>query len=241
MAKKNSTTTETTLNEVITATEETVIENKTLTPTEYFDLLKGKRKEATVEDLMTLYDNAIKLMGRYKITGQKSGALKLYNYVTLCEKEISAVYHGINTYIERADLDEYIDKIADKAVVIIELENYERIIPDDIVDKLCELKDANVFDAYFVVFTDYTGKERKKIEKKRREKDPILLGAMKIDGRLHTHLYHIGSWVDDKCDLTLDKLVEEFKESTGRNPGIDIKCKYPTYEDFKKSFEKSGV
>ena len=216
-------------------------EPEVLTPKEYFDILKGKREEATLESLQQVYDNACTLMKKYTVTGQKSGAVKLYNFATVCEKEIAAVNAGINTYVNRFDLDEYISKIASKDVVIIELENYEREIPDEIVDKLFDLKEKNIFDEYYVVFTDYTGKERKKVEQKRRDKDPILFGAMKIGNQLNTRLYYIGDWTDEFCDLTLEKMVKEFKSDCNHkyDPTKDIKSLYPTLDEFKKAFENN--
>lgn len=211
----------------------------TLSPSEYFDLLKGKRQEVTTQELQALYDNACAVMNKYKITGQKSGAEKLYKFAQVCEKEIKAVEAGINTYVSRKDIDEYIQNIASKQVVIIELENYERDIPDELVDKIAELQEKKIFDAFYVVFTDYTGGERKKVEQARRDKDPILFGAMLIGDQVNTRLYYIGDWVDEYCDLTLDKMIAEFAKSKKASPVVPITKEYPTLEAFKKSFEDS--
>ena len=219
-----------------TPTEE--VKEEVLTPKEYFDILKGKREEATSEKLRAMYDAANRMMRKYTITGQKSGAEKLYKFAQVCEKELKAVEAGINTYVNRQDIDEYINKIASKSVVIIELENYERDIPDDVVDKIADLQEKNIFDQFFVVFTDYTGGERKKVEKKRQDKDPILFGAMKIGRQYNTRLYYIADWVDDYCDLTLDKLVSEFSKKNGSTPVKPITEEYPTLESFKAAFEK---
>jgi hypothetical protein len=180
----------------------------------------------------------LQLIERYKITGQKSGALKLYNFVQCCEKEIAAVKAGINTYVNRQDLDEYIEKIAKKTVCIIELENFERDLPDDVIDKIMELKSKNIFDMYYVVFTDYTGAERKKVEQKKRDKDPILFGAMNIGGQINTRLYYIASWEDKFCDLTLDKMVKEFTSNKkyGTTPVKSISEAYKTEAEFKDAF-----
>lgn len=214
-----------------------VEEKEVLTPSQYFDLLKEKKQEANKDEFKNLYDNACTLMKRYQITGQKSGALKLYKFAEVCKKEIEAIEAGITTYVTRFDLDEYISQIASKDVVLIELENFERDLPDDVIDKVAELKEKNIFDAYYVVFTDYSGGERKKVEQKRRDKDPILFGAMMIGEQINTRMYYIADWVDDYCDLTLDKMVKEFADKKKPSPVIDIKAEYPTLEDFKKSFE----
>lgn len=82
---------------------------------------------------------------------------------------------GITTFIYRDDIEEYIDNIAKDTVKIIELENYEREIPDEIVAIIEQVKDK--FDQLYVLFTDYTGKVERQVEKERRQKDPILFGT----------------------------------------------------------------
>jgi hypothetical protein len=218
------------------ATENTA---EPLTPKEYFDLLKGKREKIDSGEIQSLLDNAIKMMNRYRITGQKAGAVKLYNFACLCEKELGVVKAGITTYVNRVDIDEYITKIADKAVCIIELENFERDLPDSIIDKVAQLKADNIFDEYYVVFSDYTGKERKKVEQKRRDKDPILFGALKIGEQLNSRLYYIDSWTDEFCDLTLDKLVSQFKadKNYGETPVKSIRETWKTEDEFKKAYD----
>lgn len=214
-------------------------EKKTMSPSEYFDLLKGKREKATRETLQNLYDNACALMNKYKITGQRTGAEKLYKFAEVCEKELKAVDAGIDTYVNRKDIDEYIQKIASKQVVIIELENYERDIPDELVEKIADLQEKKIFDAFYVVFTDYTGGERKKVEQARREKDPILFGAMMIGEQVNTRLYYIGDWVDEYCDLTLDKMVTEFSKKNKPSPVVPITKQYSSLGAFKRSFDES--
>lgn len=210
-----------------------------LTPKEYFDILKGSAEKADEEQIQVLLNNAVKLINKYRITGQKEGAKKLYNFALLCEKELKAVKYGITEYITRYTLDEYITKIATKDVVICKLEDYERDIPDDVVDKIAVVKEQNLFDDYYVVFTDYTGGERKKIDKKRKEKDPILLGAHRIGNQINTRLYHIASWEDEYCDLTLEKMVKEYKDNGKESPVKNVKESYQSLEELKEEYNKS--
>ena len=228
------------MTEEITPIEEPKKEEP-LSPSQYFDILKRKAEEAKEKDLIALYNNATTLMNKYRITGQKAGALKLYNFARLCERELEVVHSGFTTYINRQDLDEYIENVASRTVVIIELENYERDIPDDIVDKVALCREKNLFDGYYVVFTDYTGKERKKVEKEKQEKDPILLGSLKIGESISPRLYHIGSWEDQYCDLTLDKMVQEYDAAHKNDPKAETMAKsleeaFGSYEDFKNAF-----
>ena len=83
-------------------------------------------------------------------------------------------------------------------------------------------KTRGIFDEFYVVFTDYTGKEERKVEKERRDKDPILFGVFKNNTNVADRFYFLGDWVDEYCDLTLDKMVEQYKEKKNVSPTIDI-------------------
>ena len=217
-------------------------EEKPLSPSEYFDILNKKAQQINEDDLRNLYNNAMALMTKYKITGQKSGAIKLYNFAKLCEAEIKVVHAGYTIYVNRQDLDEYITKIAQKTVVIGALEDYERDVPDDVVEKIADAKAKNLFDGYYIVFTDYTGTERKKVDASRREKDPILFGVLKIGNQVGTRLYHIASWEDEYCDLTLDRMVKEYDAKHGTDGDASMQKsltdEFGSLDDFKRAFNK---
>ena len=240
MAPRKKTTTDDTKTIIGAPADSVKKEEKPLSPSEYFNILNEKMHEAKDADITALFQNATKLMKKYTVTGQKAGAMKLYKFAQLCEAELKVVRAGYTQYVNRQDLDEYISKIADKAVVISALEDFERDIPDDVVEKIADAKEQHLFDEYYVVFTDYTGKERKKIEAERREKDPILFGILKIGEQVSTRLYHIASWEDQYCDLTLDKMVKEFdSKNTGEDGTSMLKSlteQFGSYDDFKKAF-----
>lgn len=190
-----------------------------LSPAEYFELIKGKVHDETPENVKMLYNTCMKQLKKYMVTGQKAVAKELYAKCLYLEKEIDIINKGITKYVNRTDINEYIDKIADKCVVLIEMQNYEREIPEELIDIVADTKD--VFDEFFVLFTDYNGEKRSKVEKERREKDPILFGSILIDGRVGPKLFYIGDWVDEYCDLTLDKLIEEMTK-TGKKEKEEI-------------------
>lgn len=146
-----------------------------LTPKEYFDLLKDKKNTITDKDLLGIYDNCLTLIEKYKITGQTKGIRKLIFHLETIEKELEIVRIGVDTFVYKDDIEEYIDNITNDTVKIIELENYEREIPDEIVDVISKVKDK--FDQLYVLFTDYTGKIERQVQAERREKDPILFGT----------------------------------------------------------------
>lgn len=192
-------------------------EQRELNPSEYFEIVKSRKQTVTDEDLSRIYDNCLDLLNKYKITGQTAGMRKLLFHLESIEAEREIVKMGITTFIYRDDIDEYIDNIAKDTVKIIELEKYEREIPDEIVAIIEQVKDK--FDQLYILFTDYTGKIERQVEKERRQKDPILFGTFQNE-RTKTvidRFYFLGDWEDEYCDLTLDKMVNEVETSKKRN------------------------
>ena len=202
------------------------INTEELNANEYFNYLKKKKQSITDEDLKNLYNGYLSLVEKYSITGQKRVIEKLRFLADNIEKERQIVGLGINSFVYRDDVENYIDNIAKNVVKIIELENYPRDIPDHIVEVIAKTKD--IFDKMYVVFTDYTGKVEREIEKERREKDPILFGTFQTsrqDSRLsgiilNDRFYFLGDWEDEYCDLTMDKFLKEIGQEKLQKIGI---------------------
>lgn len=201
---------------------------KEYTPDEYFRIIKNSRQEITDDELQKIYDNCLELLNKYKITGQRKGAQKLLFHLSCIEKEREIVASGVNTFIYRDDIEEYIDHIAKDVVKIIELENYEREIPDEIVHVVEDV--GGKFDRLYVLFTDYTGKVERQIQRERRSTDPILFGTFQNPGS------RLGDWEDEFCDLTLDKMVGEVKSIRKR----DITHTIKTPEDLEELKQQLG-
>lgn len=196
--------------------------NKTLNPQEYFDAMKEKKNNITSEALKKIYENCMELANKYRITGQIRGLRKILFCMESIEKEQQLVDMGITTFIYKDDIDFYIDTVAntknrtERPIKIIELERYEREIPDEVVQVIDKTKE--LFDQMYVVYTDYTGKEERKIEAEKKQKDPILFGTFQNREKkvCIDRFYYLGDWVDEFCDLTFDKMINE-TEKIGRN------------------------
>lgn len=196
------------------------MDNKILTPAEYFEQLKTLKHENTNESLDQFYDASLALMKKYKLLGQKKMIRKLMFLVHCVPKEKQLLDMGINTFIYKDDIEEYINSVERKVVKIIELKNYPRDIPDELVPIIQNTQE--IFDEYFVLFTDYTGKVERQVEKERRERDPILFGAFLDNRELNDKLYYLGDWVDEYCDLTLEKLISEAGEKIVKNIRVPL-------------------
>lgn len=193
-------------------------EEKVITPSQYFDFLKGAKKTITTEALKSSYDVFLKLAEKYNKLGQVESMKKLCFLADTLIKEEKLIEMGITTYVYKDTIEDYIEHVADKTVKIVELSRYMREVPDELVETVQKSKE--LFDEFYVVFTDYTGKEERKVEKERRDKDPILFGVFKTNRNVADRFYFLGDWVDEYCDLTLDKMVEEYKEKKGETPVI---------------------
>lgn len=141
--------------------------------------------------------------------GQKDSAERLLFHVKNVTREQEAISAGFTTFIYRDDLDLYITNVAKSVVKITDIASFERKIPDE--QSVLIQKAKPLFDEIYIVFTDYTGKEERKVKNKDRARDPIALGVFKSkDNKIWNHrFYFICDWVDDYCDLTLDKYVTE--------------------------------
>lgn len=220
------------------------VEGQELNPAEYFEMIKERKQKVTDETLNAYYENILVLLSKARRTGQKNMMKKLMFHIDCIEKERELVKNGIDTFIYKDDITDYIDNVAKGVVKIIELENYPREIPEDIVQTIEKV--GHLFDRMYVVFTDYTGKVEKEVEKKRREKDPILFGtfqknttnrgSLRGDGVLIERFYFLGDWIDPYCDLTLEKMISEMKSK-----GKDIEHNIKTPEDLDEIRAELGL
>lgn len=197
-------------------TKENTEKKKEITPSKYFDFLKGAKKTITLDSIKKSFDVFIKLGEKYQRLGQVESLKKLCFLADTLQKEEKLIELGVTTYVYKDVIEDYITNVADKTVKIIELSRYMREIPDELIETIEKTKE--LFDELYVVFTDYTGKEERKVEKERRDKDPILFGVFKNRTNVADRFYFIGDWVDEYCDLTLDKMVEQYKEKNDHSP-----------------------
>ena len=187
-----------------------------ITPSQYFDYLKNAKNTITLESLKNSYSAFMQLGEKYNKLGQVESLKKLCFLADTLKKEEKLIELGITTYVYKDTVEDYIENVADKTVKIVELSRYMREIPDELVEII--EKSKPLFDEFYVVFTDYTGKEERKVEKERRDNDPILFGVFKNNNNVSDRFYFLGDWVDEYCDLTLDKMIEKYHEKYGQSP-----------------------
>lgn len=152
---------------------------------------------------------------------------------------------GITQFVKREAVVEFAKKVKPiNSVKIIELNRYPRVIPDEVVNKIKVVKDANIFDDYIVVFTDLTKNDYKtKSERKfvERNRDPIIFGIFKEDkSEIHDRMYMIADWQDAFCDLTFDKMLNNISDT---NHGVvmgDVKKIIDSYSDVEEAYNSDN-
>jgi len=217
-----------------------------ITPSVYFDYVKGLKEKLNNEEYDIIIDTTCKMLNKAKLTGQTDMAKRLTSELELAIREVKVAKEGFDIFIPRKEVEKYIDAVEDKEIKIVELSKYEREIPDEVVDKI--EKANELFDELYIVFTDYSRKETKKVAKHRRDKDPILFGAFKNETDksniyVEDRLFFIADWKEEKCDLTLEEICRDVQDKTGKD--ITYKISTPKDEEEVKklldSFTKETV
>ena len=189
------------------------LERTQVDPLEYFEYIKSMKQTATIGVLQNFYSVAEQMLQKAMNIGQDVLIRKLVFTLDVVEKEYKLLEFGIDTFVYREDIEKFIEEVDSKVVKIIELKNYPREIPSEIADVITNLKKHNIFDEYFIVFTDYTGSTERQVKAERRRKDPILFGVFLKEQNLHDRFYYLGDWEDEYCDLTLEKVIDHFAKN----------------------------
>lgn len=217
-----------------------------ITAKEYMESLKNKKVKITNEYLNNFYNVCIRQLEKFIMTGQTTSIKKLKFHIENVERERKLIEHGIDTYVTLSDISEYINKVENKDVKIIEMEEFQREMPMDIVDTVVYCKENNLFDAYFIVFTDYTKEHEKEVKSKRKEKDPILFGAFySLNNNVKTcseRFYYLGDWEDEYCDLTLEKMINVLGQKVKHNiDREEVNKPAQTYEELKEKMKNLNM
>lgn len=96
-------------------------------------------------------------------------------------------------------------KSCEKGIKLDYIKNFTRPLPFEVVEKVNKLNNLEIFDNYVILYYDPDGfiyKETAAEEAKR--KDPILFGVIAGSNKL----YYIADWVDEYCDLSLEKFID---------------------------------
>ena len=217
---------------------DTAITSYNITPSTYFEYVKGMKDKINDTDQQLVIDNILKMIEKCKITNQTAMAKRLSHQAKLAIRELDVAKQGFDVYVDRKVIEKFIKDVEGKAIKIIELSEYTREIPDEQIEKITLAQ--KLFDKLYIIYTDYALKDTKKVAKERRDKDPIVFGAfLDNDGDMKTKIYvedrlfFICDWVEEKCDLTLEEIAKDIKGKTKED--ITYKITTPKeVDDIKK-------
>ena len=172
----------------------------------FFANIKATSKESfngyvnRVEKYLTAIHNA-------KIIGQDALAEKLSREMLANKYESFLAAEGYYYVVTEEQVVDFVKK-SERGISWDYMKNFIRPIPDEVVAKIAEADKLEVFDNYVIMHYDPKGKARQDTAKEEAKKrDPIVFGV--IAGS--TKLYYITDWIDEYCDLTLEKFVDTLK------------------------------
>ncbi len=100
-------------------------QEKSIEPEEYFNNIKRTKQIAASETLRKSYESCYILLEKALRTGQTAAANKIIFHMDCVEKEEKIVSMGIDRFIYKNDIEEFITKVEGKNIKIIDLKNYE--------------------------------------------------------------------------------------------------------------------
>lgn len=175
---------------------------------EFFKTIKNNKLELQhTNDIVERYEF---VLTEAKKNGQQSLVEKLLNMKDVISSEARLIDNGIVKFVEEEQVVKLFKQTnKDKSLKMTYMDNYIRVIPTDVI-KLKEIADKlKVFDNYVILHYDPLGIATEMTHKeKEKAKDPILFGIIQGSRKL----YFIGDWVDDYCDLTLEKMMKTIKD-----------------------------
>lgn len=170
---------------------------------QFFGLVKASSKESVatyrdrVSDYLTAVHNAV-------TTGQTALMEDLLRGLVTNKYESVLFAEGLYYIVTEEQMVSFV-KQCERGIKLDYIKNFTRPLPQEVVSKIERVNQLEVFDNYVVLYYDPEGKIYKETaQEEAKRRDPIVFGV--IAGS--TKLYYITDWVDEYCDLTLEKFID---------------------------------
>lgn len=170
---------------------------------QFFSLVKTSSKESVatyrdrVSDYLTAVHNAV-------TTGQTALMEDLLRGLVTNKYESVLFAEGLYYIVTEEQMVSFV-KQCERGIKLDYIKNFTRPLPQEVVSKIERVNQLEVFDNYVVLYYDPDGKIYKETaQEEAKRRDPIVFGV--IAGS--TKLYYIADWVDEYCDLTLEKFID---------------------------------
>lgn len=185
-------------------------------PHVYFQLVKNKLTDLENEKLDNKIKKLFKIINKMDEIGQKAAYEEYSKELVKVVKYSAISVCQYNKFIDIKSINIFkkIQKLS-KIIYFKKLEEFPRVIPEDISNIIKQVKEKEIFDELWVLYLDYTNEELKTNKEKIKEKDPILFGKI---NECDEKYFFIVDWIDEYCDLTLSKFIDIM----GENDNCDI-------------------
>lgn len=202
--------------QIESGTEVKVTNDPQIGPRLYFSWVKTRFKEAEIKNIERRIAPLKNLIEGADLSGQRALYEELMvNLAVLLRVQEAALSFNCSRYINEKDINKFMRIVRNKTVCFVELSKFPRPLPKMVAARLKTIKDRKLFDEFWVLYNNPTLEPALKTNKEKIvEKDPILLGKFSYDSS--GNYYHIASWEDEHCDLTLAKFCAALdQESVG--------------------------
>ena len=170
---------------------------------EFFSLVKLTSKDSvsTYRDRVSDY---LKAIHNAVTVGQTALVEDLLRGLVTNKYESVLFSEGFYYVVNEDQMVKFVSQ-CEKGIKLDYVKNFTRPMPQDIVDKIAKVNQLEVFDNYVVLYYDPEGKIYKETaQEEAKRKDPIIFGVIAGSEKL----YYIADWVDEYCDLSLEKFID---------------------------------
>jgi hypothetical protein len=179
----------------------------------FFNEIKSVVQELELDE--NSLDFYVKAMENAETNGQQALKEILFSKKEEIITEMSLIKAGITKYVSEEDVVKFFEKskLPKKVLKLTWMKNYARVIPDDVLKKKKTFDEKNLFDNYVILHFDKNDDGSQMTQKeKEKAKDPILFGVCKNSRKL----FYVADWIDEYCDLTLDKFLKTLEMDNAR-------------------------
>lgn len=182
------------------------LDKRIISPKAYFSLIKSKLQISDKVILKRKLTKLSRIVSQLELDGQQIAFENFAAILAGVVKELEAQAAGYERYVESNTINLF-KKVQglSKVVYFKPFEDFPRVIPAEVSTALKKAKDLGIFDRYWVLYLDYTHEKLTTNKEKIREKDPILFGQFSF---MRNKFFYITDWIDERCDLTLEKFID---------------------------------
>jgi hypothetical protein len=180
--------------------------NKKVTAEFFFGFVKSSLNEVQKDELITRLDKLTHIMQLAHDNEQIALKEHVQRQIAGVVMQQEADVRGYGKYVTRETIDKFRHQVEFRTPELTELKNFPRVIPPEPAEKLREAKEAKIFDSFWVLSWNPKQEQLETVKDRVIKKDPILFGCFDFD---KDTFYFVCDWIDEVCDLTLDKMVDE--------------------------------